>query len=1032
MNRMEERIISRYVEEEMKDSYLTYALSVIVGRALPDVRDGLKPVHRRILYTMYEDGLFHNRPFRKCATVVGDCIGRYHPHGDTAVYDALVRLAQDWNARYPLIVGQGNFGCFTKDTKIRLTDGRSIDFEELIEEYKQGKRNYTFTFNSRTRKIEISEIKNPRLTRKKAETLKVILDNGQEIKCTPDHPFMLRDGIYKKAKELQVNDSLMPLYTKIYNEEDFNLKGYEIIYQPLQNKWEFVHHLFDKMSLTKDRKEFLADSQKKQGYVKSISPELQQGRRIDSLPKEDLACSTEQRYNHKVKAVEFTDEREDVYDLTVEHWHNFSLAAGIFVHNSIDGDPAAAYRYTESRLSPLAEEMLKDIEKNTVDFSPNFDNSRREPLVLPSSLPNLLINGSSGIAVGMATNIPPHNLGEICDGIIYSIENPECSIKELMKIVKGPDFPTGGLICGREGIKEAYETGKGKLIIRAKAMIEREKRNSIVVTEIPYQVQKSTLIESIANLVEERKIEGISDIRDESDKEGLRIVVDLKRDAEPEIVLNQLYKHTNLELTFGVIFLALAEGRPRLLNLKQLINYYLEYRKQVIRRRTQFDLEKAQKRTHILEGLKICLKNLDRVIKIIKTSQNADIAKQTLIKEFDLSDEQAQAILEMQLQRLTGLEREKIDLEYLDLIKKIELYRSILASEKRIEGIIKEEILELKKRYSDERRTEIVSAIEEIEIEDLIPEEDVVITLSHSGYIKRLPVSSYRKQKRGGKGATAAELKEEDFVEHLFIASTKDYLLIFTDKGRVFWLKGYEVPIGSRTAKGKAIVNLLRFSPQEKISAVIPVKDFSKDKFLFMATRKGLTKKTDLFSFSRPRKAGIIGITLEKDDELIGVELTDGKQEILLATALGKAIRFSEKQVRDMGRQAKGVKGISLEKKDEVIGMKIVRKDAICLTVTENGFVKCTPLSQYRLQRRGGKGIINIKVTEKNGLAVGSECVSDKDELMVITEKGIFLRCAVKDIRVTGRSAQGVRLIRLEEKDRISSVAPVIVEEEEE
>lgn len=808
INKIEEKIVSRYIEEEMKDSYLTYALSVIIGRALPDVRDGLKPVHRRILYAMYEDGLLHNRPFRKCATVVGNTIGRYHPHGDMAVYDALVRLAQDWSMRYPLIDPQGNFG-------------------------------------------------------------------------------------------------------------------------------------------------------------------------------------------------------------------------------SIDGDPAAAYRYTESRLSSLAEEMLSDIERDTVDFSPNFDNSRIEPLVLPSALPNLLINGSSGIAVGMATNVPPHNLGEVCDGVIYLLDNPDCSIKDLTKIIKGPDFPTGALICGREGIKQAYETGRGKLIIRAKAQIERERgKNSIVITEIPYQVQKSSLIESTANLVEEKKLEGISDIRDESDKEGLRITIDLKRDTEPEIVLNQLYKHTNLELTFGVIFLALVEGKPRILNLKELISYYIEHRRQIIRRRTSFELNKAQKRAHILEGLKVCLKNLDRVIKIIKTSKDVNVARETLIREFSLSSEQAQAILEMQLQRLTGLEREKIDNEYLDLIKKIELYRSILSSEKRIEAIIKDELLELRKRYVDERRTQVVSAVEEIEIEDLIAEEDMVIIISHSGYIKRLAVSSYRKQKRGGKGLTGAELREADFIEHLFIASTKDYLLIFTDKGRVFWLKAYEVPVGSRTAKGKAIVNLLRLSSQEKISSVIPVKEFSKDKFLVMATKNGLIKKTNLSSYGHLRKAGIIGITLEKDDELIGVELTDGREEILLATALGKAIKFSEKQVRDMGRQARGVRGISLEKKDRVVGMQVAKKDGMCLTVTENGFSKRTSFSQYRLQSRGGKGIINLKVTKKNGSVVGVKTVSGKDELMAITEKGMFLRCLVKDIRVTGRSAQGVRLIRLEKEDRVSSVAPVIIEED--
>ncbi|MEW6170592.1 MAG: DNA gyrase subunit A [Candidatus Omnitrophota bacterium] len=804
-----EKIISRYIEEEIKDSYLNYAMSVIVGRALPDVRDGLKPVHRRILYAMHELNLEHSKPFKKSARIVGEVLGKYHPHGDMAVYDSLVRMVQDFSLRYPLVDGQGNFG-------------------------------------------------------------------------------------------------------------------------------------------------------------------------------------------------------------------------------SVDGDAPAAMRYTEARMARISDEMIRDIEKETVNFTPNFDASLQEPVILPSTLPNLLVNGSSGIAVGMATNMPPHNLGEIIDAAVYLLDNPEAEPKDLMRIVKGPDFPTGALICGRQGIKDAYATGRGKILLRGRASIERQKggKDLIVITEIPYQVNKSNLIEAIANLVEEKKIEGISDIRDESDKEGMRVIVELRRDSEPQIILNQLYKHTQLEETFGCIFLALVNGRPRVLNLKQLISYYIDHRKEIIRRRTQFDLNNALKRAHILEGLKIALKFLDKIIKTIKQSKSVQIAKESLIKEFELSVEQAQAILEMQLQRLTALERDKIEAEYLELIKKIELYKSILASEKKIEAIIKDESLELKKKYGDERRTEIVAEAEDIEIEDLIAEEDVVVTISHAGYIKRLPVSAYRKQKRGGKGASGAEVREEDFIEHLFVASTKDYLLIFTDKGRVFWLKAYEIPQGSRVAKGKSIVNLIGIGQDEKISATIPVKEFSADKFLVMVTKEGLIKKTCLDAFSNPRKTGIIGITLEKDDALIGVELTDGKQEILLATAQGKAIRFPEKQVRDMGRSAKGVKGIRLSKKDKVIAMQIPQKEATVLTVTEKGFAKRTPVNQYRLQSRGGKGIINIKVTDKNGLAIKLETVSDKDELMVITQNGMFLRCTVKDIRSTGRSAQGVCLIKLENKDTVSSVAPVISEEE--
>ncbi len=805
-----EKIIPRHIEEEIKDSYLNYAMSVIVGRALPDVRDGLKPVHRRILYAMQDLNLDHSKPYKKCARIVGEVLGKYHPHGDVAVYDSLVRMAQSFSLRYPLVDGQGNFG-------------------------------------------------------------------------------------------------------------------------------------------------------------------------------------------------------------------------------SIDGDTAAAMRYTEARMAAIADDMLGDIDKDTVKFGPNFDASLQEPLLLPAALPNLLCNGSGGIAVGMATNIPPHNLNEVADAIIYLIDNPQAEIKELMRYIKGPDFPTGGIICGKGGIKDAYATGRGKLVVRARANIEHQKngKDLIVVSEIPYQVQKSSVIESIAAQVEDKKIEGISDIRDESDKDGMRIVFELKRDAEAQIVLNQLFKHSALEGTFGIIMLALVDNRPKVLNLRQVLDCYIDHRKIIIRRRTQFELDKALKRAHILEGLKIALKFIDKIIKVIKTSKTVPVAKENLMKEFDLSEVQAQAILEMQLQRLTALEQDKIDAEYAELLKKIEFCRAILASEKKVEGIIKSELEELKKKYGDERRTEIVGEVEELDVEDLIAEEDVVVTISHTGYIKRLPVSAYRKQKRGGKGASGAEVREEDFVEHLFVASTKDYLLVFTDKGKVYWVKVYEIPQASRISKGKAIVNLLQMGTDEKISATIPVKEFSPDKFLVMATKLGSIKKTKLDEYSNPRKGGIIGITLEDKDELIGVSLTDGKQEMLLATRMGKAIRFPEAQVRDMGRGAKGVKGISLGKGDQVIAMETPAKDSTILTVTDLGFAKRTSVDEYRIQSRGGKGIINIKVTKKNGLAVNLKTVSDKDELMVITQSGMFLRCPIKDIRSTGRSSQGVRLIKLKDKDIVSSVAQVVAEEEE-
>ncbi len=1330
-----EKLIPVYIENEMKNSYLTYAMSVIIGRALPDIRDGLKPVHRRILYTMRDLGLEHSKPYKKSARIVGSCLGQFHPHGDTAVYDALVRMVQDFSLRYPLVDGQGNFGCFTKDTKIRLTDGRSLDFGQLIKENRKRKKNYAFTFNHVTQKIEIAEIKKPRLTRKKAKIIKVILDNNEEIRCTLDHPFMLRDGSYKNAKDLKPSNSLMPLYTKLYNGKDNpNLKGYEIFYQPMQNKWGFAHHLsdawnlakgiykksagkirhhrdFNKLNnnpdnvqriqwrdhwalhrnittwrhrndreyvekLAKGRKTFWADpknrrraskarsewnkkmwqnpvyreemlkilketwkdpeycqrmaelssrnlknrwkrkdfrdllsklkskelkkrwqdeqyrdfiseitrktslklwsdpkhrgrmselskerwrnpdyrekhinrikklwkdssfranypadhfskiakelwsnpstrefhrrkialqwqdekfakkvigaviksnkrrlsknpdimkqlAQKakaslkkkwkdplyKEKVVKSkilgfvndllktrttVTPETYEKMRTNNgLPNiqnamhyfsdfQEVIDQAKTKRNHKVKAIKFLRKREDVYDLTIDGTHNFALASGIFVHNSVDGDAAAAMRYTECRMDSIAGELLDDLDKDTVDFVPNFDESLEEPSVLPARLPNLLINGSSGIAVGMATNIPPHNLTEIVDAIVKVIADPDVSIKELMKVVKGPDFPTGGIICGREGIKEAFEKGRGRLKLHAKAAVEQQKGNkeAIVITEIPYQVNKSKLIENIADLVQDKKIEGISNIRDESDREGMRIVIDLKRDQNAQVILNQLYKRTQMETTFGVIMLALVDNKPKVLNLKECLELYIKHREIIVRRRTQFELDKAERRAHILEGLKIAVDNINKIIKTIRESKDAKIAKDRLMKNFDLSDVQAQAILEMQLQRLTALERGKIEKEYLELIKKIEMFKAILKSAKKILEIVKSEVLELKKDYGDERRTEIVAKMEEMEIEDLIAEEDMVITISHAGYIKRLPVASYRKQKRGGVGVTGIDMKDEDFVEHLFVASTHEYILVFTNTGKVYWLKVYEIPQAGRAARGKAIVNLLHLAQGEKVSACVRVKEFEDGKFLVMATQNGLIKKTDLMAYSNPRKGGIIGITVEKGDELIEVKWVDGKQEILMATTQGKAIRFPESQVRDMGRGAKGVKGIGLAKKDIVIAMEIARKDATILTVTSQGFAKRTPVDQYRKQSRGGKGIKNVTVTKKNGEAVGLKMVNDKDELMVMTEKGMVVRCPVKDIRTTGRAAQGVRIIKLDSGDKVSAVARVIPDEE--
>lgn len=806
---MNEKIILTALEDEMQHSYIDYAMSVIVGRALPDVRDGLKPVHRRILFAMSELGLAHNRPYKKSARIVGEVLGKYHPHGDLSVYDALVRMVQDFSLRYPLVDGQGNFG-------------------------------------------------------------------------------------------------------------------------------------------------------------------------------------------------------------------------------SVDGDNAAAMRYTEVRMDAVANELLSDIDKETVDFGPNFDESLQEPLLLPARIPNLLINGSSGIAVGMATNIPPHNLKEVIGGILATIENPAITVKELCKIVKGPDFPTAGLILGREGIRNAYEKGRGRIVIRAKASIETGKKEAIVITEIPYQVNKSNLIQSIAGLVENKKIEGISDIRDESDREGMRVVIELKRDAVAQIVLNQLYKHTQMQETFGVIMLALVGGQPKVLTLKQVIEQFIEFRVEVIMRRTRFELDKAEKRAHILEGLKIAISNLDKVIKVIRASKSPELAKQGLLDNFKLSILQAQAILEMQLQRLTALEREKIDEEYLELIKRIDYYKEVLKSRKKVLGIIKEECEEISKKYGDERRTQIVAAEEEIEIEDLITEEDVIITLSHMGYIKRIPVAMYRKQKRGGTGVTGGGMKDdEDFVEHMFLSSTHDSIMFFTNKGRCYWRKAYEIPQASRQAKGKAIVNFLALGQEEKISSFLQVKEYNDKQYVVMVTKNGVIKKTNLIQYSHPRQTGINAITLRDKDELVACKITSGKDEIFLATNSGKAIRFNEQDVREMGRTASGVRGMNIDKKDEIIAAEIVDKEATALSITELGFGKKTKFKEYRIQSRGGKGIINVKVTPKNGKVVNVLTVQEEDEIVIVTNGGMVVRCPVNQIRTSGRNAQGVRVIRLKDSQKVAAAARVVEKDDE-
>jgi DNA gyrase subunit A len=797
------------IEDEMKTSYMDYAMSVIIGRALPDVRDGLKPVHRRILYAMNELNNDWDKPYKKSARIVGDVIGKYHPHGDMAVYDSIVRMAQDFSLRYPLIDGQGNFG-------------------------------------------------------------------------------------------------------------------------------------------------------------------------------------------------------------------------------SIDGDPPAAMRYTEIRMSKLTAELLADIDKETVDFVPNYDESLVEPSVLPSKFPNLVVNGSSGIAVGMATNIPPHNLVETINAIIALIETPEISMAELMDHLPGPDFPTGGFIYGKEGIRQAYESGKGVIQLRARALIERDRkgeRENIVITELPYQTNKAKLIERIAELVQEKVIEGIANIRDESDREGMRVVVELKRNEVADVILNQLYKHTQMQTSFGIILLAIHQNQPKLLSLKEMLHLFIQHRQEVIIRRSRFELNKAEARAHILEGLKRAIDHIDAVIATIRASKTPKEAKDRLMETFAFSDEQTQAILEMRLQRLTNLEQRKIVEEYEETIKIINRLKALLASERLILNLIKEELVSIRDAYGDERKTEIVETTPEIRVEDLIAEEDMVVTITHTGYIKRNPISLYRSQHRGGKGKVGIHVKEEDFVEDLFIASTHDYILFFTDAGKIHWMKVHELPQAGRLTRGKAIINLLNLSPQEKVTTILSLKDFAREMFITFMTKRGTIKKTALEAYSNPRSGGIIAIHLDEGDELISAKLTDGKQHLFIGTKVGKAIHFPENQIREMGRTAHGIRGIKISKEDEVVGMEVVAPHTQILTVTANGYGKRTQAAEYRIQNRGGSGIFTVKRTQKTGNVIGINTVIDEDELMVISNKGKIIRLRALDIPVQGRSTQGVRLITLEEGERVVAVAKLAEKE---
>ncbi len=803
------KILPIEIAEEMKKSYIDYSMSVIAGRALPDVRDGLKPVHRRILYSMSELNLTPDKPYRKSARIVGDVLGKYHPHGDTAVYYAMVRMAQDFSTRALLVDGHGNFG-------------------------------------------------------------------------------------------------------------------------------------------------------------------------------------------------------------------------------SVDGDSPAAMRYTEAKMSKLSLELLRDIEKETVDFKPNFDESLKEPSVLPARYPNLLVNGSNGIAVGMATSIPPHNLAEVIDATVYLINNPECSVDDLIKFVQGPDFPTAAIIMGKENIAEAYRTGRGKVKVRSRAFIEElpKGKQQIIVTEIPYQVNKAKLVERIAELVKEKRIEGISDLRDESNRNGMRIVIELKRDANANIVLNNLYKHSQMEDTFSIIMLALVDGQPRVLNLKQILYHYIKHQEDVVTRRTKFELNKAEARAHILEGLKIALDNIDAVISLIRASKTGQEAKIGLIEKFNLTEIQAQAILDMRLQRLTGLERDKIDAEYEDLIKKINRLKEILADEKLLLNVIKDEITIIKENYSDERRTEIRHAEGEIDMRDLISDEEIAITLTHFGYIKRLPSDTYKSQKRGGRGISALTTREEDFVRHLITTTTHSRLLFFTNKGRVFKLNAYEIPEGKRQAKGTAIVNLLQLSADEKIATLIPIDGNDENEYLLLTTKKGIVKKTKREEFKNINKSGLIAIGLRDDDELIGVELTDGKQEVLLVTKEGMSIRFDENDIRYMGRTAMGVKGITLSKEDFVVSMNLCSKGTDVLVVSKNGFGKRTNIEEYRSQIRAGKGIKTYNISEKTGTIVGADMVNEDDEIMIINSDGVLIRIKVNEISLFGRVTSGVKLMKTNDEVNVVSIAKINIEEE--
>lgn len=1234
------RIVPRLINEEMKRSYLDYSMSVIVGRALPDVRDGLKPVHRRVLYTMWEASLFHDKPFRKSAFVCGQTMSRFHPHGDVAIYDTLVRLAQDFSMRYRLVDGQGNWGsidgdsaaamryCITggslivsekglvridemsteedieinilsKDKKINKASkwfdsgyhptikittnkgysltgsknhpiltisqdeaGRPIFLWKLLENLNKGdfvvidrssdslwpKENLElykyYPKIKRTSKIRIlpkylnedlAYILGSFISEGSFTDIKIEFCNSDETwinnmietwnRVFPDsklHKFKRQPNSYGKKEywrlechcrytleflrniglecvkspERQIPNTILQSpkevvisFLKSYFEGDgtitysqkmielgccsksgklmeqvqilllrfgidsfrrfdrhkliwkLYLRGYRnvlrfykeigFISERKNKKLEFVVYNYKKDFSLNDYVPFISDyirSQSNSGFInknnfdrynkmknnyQKISSILMQETDIDYSPMFEYLLT----YNYLFDEIAQIEEVgiKKVYSIKVESKCHSFISNGFISHN------------TECRLTKLSEEMLEDIDKRTVRLIPNFDNSTTEPSVLPSKLPNLLINGSSGIAVGMATNIPPHNLGEVIDAVVKQIGNPEIETEEILQLIQGPDFPTGGLIYGRNGIREAYSKGRGKIVVRAKTAIEQDKnRSTIIVNEIPFMVNKSEMLEEIADLVRDKKIIGISDLRDESDRHGIRAVIELKKDADANVVLNQLFQHTRMQTTFGIIMLALVNNEPKVLSIKSLIHHYVEHRKDVVRKRALFDLNKAQVRAHVLEGLIVALSSINNVIKLIKESKSVENAKEALASKFNLTNEQAVAILEMRLQRLTSLEQEKIKQEHSDLLKLIEELKSVLSDPQKILDIIKKELSELRSKYADKRRTQIIdSENAELETEDLIKEEEMAITITNSGYIKRLPLQTYKLQRRGGKGVIATTTKEEDIVKDIFVASTHSYILFFTNKGRVYWLKVYNIPEASRQARGKAIINLLQLSNDEVVTAFVPVRQFDDKHFLIMATKNGTIKKTELMAYSNPRKTGIVAITLDEKDELINVELTDGNQQIILATQDGNAVRFEESKVRPTGRSAQGVRGVSLKDKDEAIGMEVASDERTLLTVTENGYGKRTPIFEYRLTNRGGSGVINIQCSERNGKVVSICSVTDNDDVIFISKNGIIIRVPSTDISVIGRNTQGVRIMKLEANDKVVAAVKV-------